>query len=282
MYAVQAGHGRSEFGDTAAKQAARLGFFPIWNHTHPPAAELAERIAGLAPGDLNLVFFTTGGGDAVESALKQAHQYFSLLGQPERTRVIARNMGYHGTSLGALSVSGLESLKEPFAPLLSDLASHVSVANRRRCEFCAGHSACTLGCADDIERAILSEGPDTVAAVFLEPVQVRGGCLTPPDGYFARVRQICDRYGVLLVSEEAICAFGRLGKWFGCTRLDYQPDMITFTKGVTSGYAPLGGVVVSDRIGEQFRRAQTSFSHGVTFAGHPVSCAIALASIDLI
>lgn len=281
LYAVQVGHGRAEIAEAAAKQASKLGFFPIWTHTHPPAAELAERIADLAPGDLNLVFFTTGGGEAVESAWKLAHQYFSLTGRAERTKVIARKMGYHGTSLGALSVSGLESLKNPFTPLLNDLASHVATTNRRTCDFCAGQPACSMACADDIERAILSEGPETVAAVFLEPVQVRGGCITPPEGYFARVRQICDRYGVLLVSEEAICAFGRLGDWFGCTRLDYRPDMITFAKGVTSGYGPLGGVVVSDRIGEPFRETQTSFSHGLTFAGHPVCCAMGLANIDL-
>jgi adenosylmethionine-8-amino-7-oxononanoate aminotransferase len=282
LYAVQVGHGRNEIADAAGKQAAKLGFVPIWTHNHPPAAELAERIAALAPGDLNRVFFTTGGGEAVESAWKLAHQYFSLIGEPERTKVIARQMGYHGTTLGALSVSGLESLKKPFLPLLNDLATHVSPNHQSQCKLCLGRPACTLACADDIEQAILTEGPERVAAVILEPVQVRGGCLTPADGYFARVREICDRYGVLLVSEEAITAFGRLGAWFGCSRLDYVPDMITFAKGVTSGYAPLGGVVVSDRIAERFQRAKTSFSHGLTFAGHPVSCAVALASIELI
>jgi adenosylmethionine-8-amino-7-oxononanoate aminotransferase len=282
LYAVQVGHGRTEIAQAAADQASRLGFVPIWTHNHPPAAELAERIAGLAPGDLNRVFFTTGGGEAVESAWKLAHQYFSLAGEPERTKVIARQMGYHGTTLGALSVSGLESLKMPFRPLLNDLARDVSPNHQSHCKLCSGEPACTLACADDIEQAILSQGPETVAAVFLEPVQVRGGCLTPAAGYFSRVRDICDRYGVLLVSEEAICAFGRLGDWFGWSRLDYVPDMITFAKGVTSGYAPLGGLVVSDRIAERFQRAKTTFSHGLTFAGHPVCCAVALASIDLI
>ncbi|HEX2149973.1 MAG TPA: aspartate aminotransferase family protein [Actinomycetota bacterium] len=282
LYAVQAGHGRAELAEAAAGQARKLGFYPIWTSLHPPAAQLAERIAGLAPGALNLVFFTTGGGEAVESAWKLAHQYFSITGQPQRTKVIARDMGYHGTTLGALAVSGLDSLKEPFSPLLSDLTSHAAATNRTQCRFCAGQAACSLACADDIEQKILAEGPETVAAVFLEPVQVRGGCLTPADGYFARVSEICDRYGVLLVSEEAICAFGRLGDWFGCARLGYQPDMITFAMGATSGYAPLGGVIVSDRIGEAFRHGEMPFSHGLTFAGHPVACAVALANIDLL
>lgn len=280
LYAVQVGHGHAEIAEAVAQQAAKLAFFPIWTNTHPPAALLAQRIAKLAPGDLNRVFFTTGGGESVESAWKLAHQYFSLIGQPERTRVIARRMGYHGTTLGALSITGLDGLRKPFLPLLNDLTTHVATTDRRRCRLCAGQPACTLACADEIEQAILTLEPQTVAAVVLEPVQVAGGCLTPPDGYFSRVREICDRYGVLLVSEEAICAFGRLGEWFGCTRLDYQPDMITFAKGVTSGYAPLGGVVASDRIARPFRDGKSSFSHGITFAGHPVSCAAALANID--
>lgn len=281
IYAVQVGHGRRELAEAAAQQASKLAFYPIWTHTHPPAAQLAKRIAGLAPGDLDLVFFTTGGGEAVESAWKLAHQYFSLLGQPERTKVIARRNGYHGTTLGALSITGVDSLKEPFGPLITNLATHAATTDRGKCRFCAGQPECTLACADDIEQAILSQGPETVAAVVLEPVQVRGGCLTPAEGYFDRVREICDRHGALLISEEAICAFGRLGEWFGCTRLGFVPDMITFAKGVTSGYAPLGGVVISERIAEPFRSSDSSFTHGITFAGHPVSCAVALANLDL-
>ena len=281
QYAVQVGHGRTEIAEAAAKQASKLAFFPIWTNTHPPAAQLAERIASLAPGDLNRVFFTMGGSESVESAWKLAHQYFALKDQPERTKVIARRMGYHGTTLGALSITGLDGMRQPFLRLLNDQTSHVATPNRLHCELCAGHPACTLECADEIEQAILSQGPENVAAVFLEPVQVTGGCLTPADGYFTRVREICDRYGVLLVSEEAICAFGRLGEWFGCTRLKYRADMVTFAKGVTSGYAPLGGVVVSDRIAEPFLNSKSSFSHGITFAGHPVSCAVALTNIDV-
>ncbi|HEX2052326.1 MAG TPA: aspartate aminotransferase family protein [Actinomycetota bacterium] len=281
QYAVQVGHGRTQLSEAAARQASELAFFPLWTNLHPAAARLAERIAGLAPGDLNRVFFTTGGGESVESAWKLAHQYFALRGEPQRTRVIAREMGYHGTTLGALSAGGVKSMREPFLPLLNDQSSHVATTNRRHCNMCAGHPACTLACADEIEQEVLRLGPETVAAVFLEPVQVIGGCLMPAQGYFARVREICDRYGALLVSEEAICAFGRLGEWFGCTRFGFLPDMATFAKGVTSGYAPLGGVVISDRIAEAFVDAGTSFSHGITFGGHPMCCAVALANIDL-
>jgi adenosylmethionine-8-amino-7-oxononanoate aminotransferase len=154
--------------------------------------------------------------------------------------------------------------------------------NRYRCASCEKAPACTLDCADDIERKILAEGPETVAAVVLEPMQNTGGALTPPEGYFARVREICDKHGVLLVSDEVICAFGRLGEWFGCQRYGYQPDMITFAKGVTSGYAPLGGVIASDRLAAPFLEGDGSvLMHGLTFGGHPVSCAVALANLDV-
>ncbi len=281
LFVVQVGHGRSEIAEAMARQATNLAYFPIWAYPHSPAARLAERIAGLAPGDLNRVFFTTGGSEAVESAWKLAHQYFSLIGQPERQKVISRSMAYHGTTLGALAVTGLETLRKPFLPLLNGKTCHVANTNRLHCPLCAGQPACTLACADEIESAIVEQGPETVAAVFLEPVQNAGGCFTPAPGYFARVREICDRYGSLLVSDEVICAFGRLGEWFGCSRLDYQPDMITFAKGVTSGYAPLGGVIISDRIAEPYLDGKSSFVHGLTFAGHPVGCAAALANLEV-
>jgi adenosylmethionine-8-amino-7-oxononanoate aminotransferase len=204
-----------------------------------------------------------------------------LRGEPSRYKVIARKVAYHGTTLGALSVTGLEPIKAPFLPLLNGATRHAATTNRLHCSMCATKDACTLGCADDIERLILEEGPETVAAVFLEPVQNAGGCFVPAPGYFARVREICDRYGVLLVSDEVICGFGRLGDWFGCGRLGYRPDLITFAKGVTSGYAPLGGVIASDRVVEPFLEPGASFVHGITFGGHPVSCAVGLANLDV-
>jgi adenosylmethionine-8-amino-7-oxononanoate aminotransferase len=281
LFTVQVGHGRTELAEAAAQQASTLAYYPIWTYPHPAAALLAERIASLAPGDLNRVFLTSGGSEAVESAWKLARQYFLLAGQPDRHKVIARSLAYHGTTLGALSITGLDSLRKPFLPLLNGKTRHVANTNRLHCSLCAAAPACTLACADEIEAAIVAEGPETVAAVYLEPVQNAGGCFTPADGYFARVREICDRHGVLLVSDEVICAFGRLGEWFGAARYAYQPDMITFAKGATSGYAPLGGVVISDKIAEPFLKASSPFVHGLTFGGHPVGCAVALANIDL-
>ena len=280
LFTVQVGHGRDELAEAGARQAKQLAYFPIWGYANEPAVALAERLATLAPGDLNRVFFTASGSEAVESAWKLARQYFKLIGEPMRHKVISRTFTYHGTSMGALSISGVPAIKAPFEPLVPG-AIKVQNTNRYRCVDCAHLDACTLRCADDIELRIEMEGAETVAAVFLEPVQNTGGALTPPPGYFERVRQICDRHGVLLVSDEVICAFGRLGQWFGSQRYDYQPDIITFAKGVTSGYAPLGGMLVSERLAEPFAQKDV-FLHGHTYGGHPVSCAVALANLEII
>ncbi len=277
LFVVQVGHGRDEIAAAAGAQAGKLGYFPLWTYAHPTAVELAARLAAMTPGDLNRVFFTTGGGEAVESAWKLARQYFLAIGQTERVKVISRQTAYHGTTLGALAITGLEGIKDPFRPMLNGQTRHVP----NTLEAQRANPDDPLGGADAIEAMIIAEGPETVAAVFLEPVQNAGGCLVPPEGYFQRVREICDRHGVLLVSDEVICAFGRLGGWFGASRLGYQPDMITFAKGVTSGYAPLGGVMISDRLAEPFMGHAESFLHGITFGGHPVSCAVALANLDI-
>ena len=279
LFVVQAGHGRRDLAEAAAAQAETLEFFPVWSYAHPPAIELAAKLAELAPGDLNRVFFTTGGSEAVESAWKLAHQYFRAIGQPERTKVISRETAYHGVTLGALAITGVPALRDPFAPLISDLASHVPNTNRFRHEFEHDEQAFMLWATDAIEQRILAEGPETVAAVFLEPVQNAGGCFTPPAGYFQRVREICDRYGVLLVSDEVICAYGRLGEMFGAQRFGYQPDMITSAKGLTSGYSPLGALIASDRLIEPFLQPKAAFTHGLTFGGHPVSCEIGRAHV---
>jgi adenosylmethionine-8-amino-7-oxononanoate aminotransferase len=282
LFVSQIGHGRTEVAEAAARQGSELAYFPLWSYAHPRAIELAERLAGLAPGDLSRVFFTTSGSEAVESAWKLAKQYFKAVGQPGRYKVISRDIAYHGTSLGALAITGLADIKEPFEPLPPGGVRVPNTNFYRAPDFVAGDEA-AFGrwAADEIERAILREGPESVAAVFLEPVQNSGGCFPPPDGYFQRVREICDRHGVLLVSDEVICAFGRLGHYFGSQRYGYQPDIITFAKGVTSGYAPLGGMLVSDRLMDPFSVGTASFLHGVTFAGHPVSCAVALANLDV-
>ena len=280
LFTVQVGHGRAELADAAARQASTLAYFPTWSFTHEPAIELASRLAELAPGDLNRAFFTPTGGDAVETAMKLARQYWKLRGQPSRTKFISRYLAYHGTSMGALSLTGVPSIKTPFEPLVPG-AIKVQTPYRYRCRDCQHLAACTLRCADDLELRIQMEGPDTIAAVFMEPLQNSGGAFAPPEGYWARVRDICDRYDILLVSDEVICAFGRLGHMFGSQRYHYQPDMITFAKGVTSGYSPLGGVMISDRIADLFLRDNTTFLQGQTFGSHPVSCAVANANLDI-
>jgi len=279
LFTVQVGHGRRELAQAAATQAEKLAYFPVWTYAHPTAVELATRLAAMAPGDLNRVFFTTGGGEAVETAWKLARQYHVMRGDTGRYKVISRELAYHGTTLGALAITGLQGIKDIFEPMIPHGGIKVPNTNSYRYEDQSPEAL--LAPAEAIEAAILAAGPDTVAAVFLEPVQNSGGCFTPPEGYFARVREICDKYGVLLVSDEVICAFGRLGSWFGADRLGYQPDMITMAKGLSSGYSPIGGVLVSDRIAEAFLDADEAFLHGITFGGHPVSCAVALANLDL-
>jgi adenosylmethionine-8-amino-7-oxononanoate aminotransferase len=280
LFVSQVGHGREELARAAYDQARQLAYFPIWSYVHPGAARLAERLALLAPGDINRVFFTSGGSEAVESAWKLARQYFKLAGEPTRHKVVSRHLSYHGTSMGALSITGLPEIRAPFEPLVPG-AIKVANTNQYRKPPC-GHEDDCLCCAEDIEQAILREGPDTVAAVFVEPVQNAGGCFVPPEGYFERVRGICDKYGVLLVSDEVICAFGRIGYMFGCERFDYQPDIITIAKGLTSGYSPMGAMLVSDRLVETFAATDEPFLHGFTFAGHPVSAAVAMANLDVI
>jgi len=282
LFVSQIGHGRVEVAEAAARQASELAYFPLWSYAHPRAIELAERIANYAPGDLNRVFFTTSGSEAVESAWKLAKQYFKLTGQPNRYKVLSRAIAYHGTTHGALAITGLPDIKIPFEPLPAG-GVRVPNTNFYRAPAFVADDVTAFGqwAADEIERAILREGPESVAAIYLEPVQNSGGCFPPPPGYFARVREICDQYGVLLVSDEVICAYGRLGYMFGCERYGYQPDVITFAKGVTSGYSPLGGMIVREHLMEPYWKDQTSFLHGVTFAGHPVSCAVALANLDV-
>ncbi|HEY5245694.1 MAG TPA: aspartate aminotransferase family protein [Acidimicrobiales bacterium] len=281
LFTSQIGHGRTELAEAASKQASELAYFPLWTYAHPRAIDLAERIASLTPGDLNRVFFTTGGSEAVESAWKLARQYFRLTGQPSRTKVVSRNIAYHGTTFGALSLTGIPELKTPFEPLVPGSIKVPNTNFYRADEHGDDLVAFGRWAADEIERAIEREGADTVAAVYLEPVQNAGGCFPPPPGYFARVREICDRHGVLLVSDEVICAFGRLGEYFGSIRYGYQPDIITVAKGLTSGYAPLGAMIASDRLAEPFLHGDASFAHGFTFAGHPVSCAVAMANLDV-
>jgi adenosylmethionine-8-amino-7-oxononanoate aminotransferase len=281
LFVVQVGYGRRELAEAGARQAETLNYFPLWSYGHEPAIELATQLARRAPGDLDRVFFTTGGSEAVESAWKLARAYFRAIGEPTRYKVIARRTAYHGTTLGALAITGVSSFRTPFEPLVPG-GVHVTNTNRYRHPLAKDDAAFAQLTADAVEEAILFEGPETVAAVFVEPVQNAGGCFTPPEGYFARVREICDRYGVLLVSDEVICAYGRLGALFGAQRYDYLPDMITTAKGLTSGYSPLGAVLCREFLAEPFRRDdKAAFAHGLTFGGHPVGCAVALRNLQL-
>jgi adenosylmethionine-8-amino-7-oxononanoate aminotransferase len=281
LFVVQTGHGRQELADAAAKQAAELAYFPIWSYAHPKAIELAGRLAGLAPGDLNRVFFTTGGSEAVESAWKLARSYFKRVGKPLKTKVISRAIAYHGSSMGALSITGIPPFKQDFEPLVPSTMRVPNTNYYRRPDENMTPEQFGVWAADRIAEQIEFEGPDTVAAVYLEPVQNAGGCFPPPPGYFQRVREICDRYDVLLVSDEVICAFGRLGEFFGADKYGYQPDIITVAKGLTSGYVPLGAMIASDRLAEPFLDGANWFAHGITYGGHPVGAAVALANIDI-
>jgi len=285
LFVSQLGHGRTELAEAAAKQSRELAFMPLWSYAHPNAIELAERVANYAPGSLNRVFFTSGGGEAVETAWKLAKNYFKVTGKPMKHKVISRAIAYHGTTQGALSITGLPPLKQQFEPLVPSTFRVPNTNIYRAHEHGApeGLSPEAFGrwAADQIAVAIENEGPDTVAAVFLEPVQNAGGCFPPPPGYFQRVREICDEYDVLMVSDEVICAFGRLGHMFGAQRYEYEPDMITCAKGITSGYAPLGAMIASDRLMEPFLADGEMFAHGYTFGGHPVSTAVALKNLEI-
>ena len=282
LFVVQVGHGRAELAEAAARQAKELAFFPLWSYATPSAVELAERLSQHTPGDLNRVFFTTGGGEAVESAWKLAKQFFKVTGKPGKYKVVSRSIAYHGAPHGALAITGLPTFKAPFEPITPG-GFRVPNTNFYRAPAPYDVDVKVFGqwAADRIAEAIEFEGPDSVAAVFLEPVQNAGGCFPPPPGYFERVREICDEYDVLLVSDEVICAFGRIGSMFACNDFGYTPDIITCAKGMSSGYSPIGAMIASDRLFEPFNDGTTMFTHGYTFGGHTVSAAVALANLDI-
>jgi len=276
LFCVNSGHGRSELGDAMAAQVRELDFITVWSYAHPGAIELASRIASLAPGNLNHVFFTNSGSESVESALKLARSYHRMTGNGAKTKIVAREIAYHGTTLGALTATGIPALRSQFEPLTP---GGVHVPNTDSYRWPADRDP--LWAADQIEERILFEGPETVAAVILEPLQNAGGCIPPQEGYFQRVREICDRYEVLLISDEVICAWGRLGYYFGCQRYDFQPDIITVAKALTSANVPMGGMIASDKLYEPFAEGKAMFAHGSTFAGHPVAAATAMANLDI-
>ena len=280
LFTTQIGysHGK-EIGEAAAKQLEELCFYPNWAATHPSALALTERILGLAPDRMSRVLLTSGGSESVESALKLVRQHFLAKGQPLKRKIIARRGAYHGCTMGALSLTGIPLSRVPFEPLDPNVR-HAANTHQRTCLYCHDKGGCTLTCADAIEQQILAEGPDTVAAVVVEPIQ-NGGGLPPAEGYGAKVREICDKYGVLLWCDEVITGFGRVGAWFATDRLGFNADICTFAKGITSGYAPCGGVVFTEAVGEPLINADAMYAHGFTFGGHPLACAVALANLDI-
>jgi adenosylmethionine-8-amino-7-oxononanoate aminotransferase len=313
LFSVNIGYSfGDEIGQAALEQMRELPFYTNWSYAHPRAIELAAEVASLAPGDLNRVFFCSGGSEAVESAWKLARQYYAARGEkhlrglvtpgarvgaqeavvqhdtivasaasPQRRyKAIARHIAYHGTTFGALSINGIPAIRAPFEPLLQEVR-HVSNTNRYHRPPEETEAEFTQFLLAELEQAILSMGPETVCLVHMEPVQNAGGCFTPPEGYFRGVRELCDRYEILLSADEVITAFGRLGYWFGSERYDIRPDIVTSAKGLSSSYAALGAVVATDRVMEPFLGATSMFSHGITFGGHPVMCAIALKNIEI-
>jgi adenosylmethionine-8-amino-7-oxononanoate aminotransferase len=278
LFCVNMGHGRSDIPAAATKQMEQLAYWTNWSAAHPASVEAATLIAGLAPGDLNTVFFVNSGSEAVESAIKFARQYHVSQGQPQRTKIISRDMSYHGTTLGALAVTGIPKFKAAFGPLMPGVRHVPHTLGEVVPE---GGTAADLPSVRAIVAAIEEAGPETVAALFAEPVQNSRGALVPPEGYWQELRSICDRYGILLVSDEVICAYGRLGEWFGSAKYGVVPDLLTFAKGSTSGYAPLGGVLIREELARDLLTSPQAgvFTHGSTWGGHPVSTAVAVANI---
>jgi adenosylmethionine-8-amino-7-oxononanoate aminotransferase len=280
LFAVQVGYSYGEeMGQAALEQMRELPFYTNWSYAHPRAIELAQEVASLAPGDLNRVFFVSGGSEAIEAAWKLARQYHQARGE-RRWKAVARRTAYHGTTMGALSINGIPALRAPFEPLVPDTI-HVRNTNRYHRPPDETEEEFTAFLLEDLESAIVQAGPETVAIVVMEPVQNAGGCFTPPAGYWQGVRAICDRYGILLCADEVITGFGRIGEWFGSERYDIRPDLITSAKGLSSAYASIGAVIATDRVIEPFMSESAMYAHGITFGGHPVQCAIALKNIEI-
>jgi adenosylmethionine-8-amino-7-oxononanoate aminotransferase len=281
LFSVNIGYGfGEEVGEAAAAQMRELPFYTNWGYAHPRAIELASEVASLTPGDLNRLFFVSGGSEAVESAWKLARQYYTARGDGRRWKAISRHVAYHGTTMGALSINGIPEIRAPFEPLVPEVL-HVRNTNRYHRPPDETEAQFTAFLLDELEQTINATGSDTVCMVIMEPVQNAGGSFTPPEGYWKGVREICDRYGILLCADEVITGFGRVGAWFGSERYDIRPDLMTIAKGLSSSYGAIGAVVASDRVMEPFMKDTSMYTHGITFGGHPVQSAIALKNIEI-
>jgi adenosylmethionine-8-amino-7-oxononanoate aminotransferase len=307
LFSVNIGYGYGEeMGEAAAAQMRELPFYTNWSYAHPRAIELASELASLTPGDLNRLFFVSGGSEAVESAWKLARQYYSARGErrsliahapsepyrdfdaekaathvgERRWKAISRHIAYHGTTMGALSINGIPALRAPFEPLVPEVL-HVRNTNRYHRPAGETEAAFTAFLLDELEHTIEAAGPETICMVIMEPVQNAGGAFLPPEGYWRGVRELCDRYDILLCADEVITGFGRVGAWFGSERYDIRPDLMTIAKGLSSSYASIGAVVATDRVMEPFMRDTRMYAHGITFGGHPVASAVALKNIEI-
>ena len=281
LFSVNIGYGYGdEVGEAAAAQMRELPFYTNWGYAHPRAIELASEVASLTPGELNRLFFVSGGSEAVESAWKLARQYYTARGEGRRWKAVSRHIAYHGTTMGALSINGIPELRAPFEPLVPEVL-HVRNTNRYHRPQEETEEQFTAFLLDDLDQTIQAAGPDTVCMVIMEPVQNAGGAFTPPEGYWRGVREICDRYDILLCADEVITGFGRLGAWFGSERYDIRPDLMTIAKGLSSSYAAIGAVVATDRLTKPFMTERSMYAHGITFGGHPVQCAVALKNLEI-
>jgi adenosylmethionine-8-amino-7-oxononanoate aminotransferase len=280
LFSVNIGYSYGEeIGQAALAQMRELPFYTNWSYAHPRAIELATELARLAPEHINRAFFVSGGSEAVESAWKLARQYHAARGE-RRWKAVSRRTAYHGTTMGALSINGIPALRAPFEPLVPDVV-HVRNTNRYHRPAGETEEEFTAMLLTDLDEAIVQAGPETVAMVIFEPVQNAGGSFTPPEGYFQGVRAICDRYGILLCADEVITGFGRLGDWFGSSKYDIRPDLITCAKGLSSSYAAIGAVLVADSVYDAFDTGTEMYAHGITFGGHPVSSAVALKNLEI-
>ncbi len=281
LFTVQIGYSYGEeIGQAMLEQAMELPYYTNWTYSHPKAIELATKLAEISPDSIDRSFFVSGGSEGVEGAIKLARSYHNANGEPTRRKVIARKIAYHGTTYGALSLTGITSIRAPFEPLMSGVR-HVSPTNPYRCGHCADAGGCNLKCAEEVAEVIEFEDPSTVSMVIMEPVQNAGGCFTPHPEYHQRVGEICKEYGVLHAADETICGYGRLGEWYGSQRFDYQPDIITCAKGLTSGYQPMGAVMFGPRIADKLNSTEEMFLHGITFGGHPIVATAALKNLEI-
>ncbi len=277
-----AGNGRRELIDAATKQMNEMAYASGYTgSSNPRAIELAERLAKVAYPNINHFYLTSGGGESTDSNIKLARYYWKLMGKPNKTKVISRIWGYHGTTLAAMCATGINTYWPMFEPRVPGFV-HIPAADSYRYEAPADAASQGIAAADELEKAILAEDPDTVAMFIAEPVPGAGGVLIPPDDYFPRIREICDQYDVLMVSDEVITGFGRTGKMFGLEHWGVQPDLMQFAKAITSGYFPLGGIGMSDKVAEVMLESGTPWMHAYTYSSHPTGCAVALAMLDIV